>query len=143
MAKTYAQCKAEVEATHPEFRVQEGTTVTVITPASDPATYDAMAAERAQWCVEASVAHDEQTITKTLGDQIQAHVHNMEAARDKLQVDDADRQAVNTGPRWDAATGNQRSEMLRVSLDEGLLSLGALIKYLVRKGVIDPSEEAL
>jgi hypothetical protein len=60
MAKTYAECEAQVIAAHPSFSVQVIEEVTVITPDSDPEAYDAMVAERAQWCVDHSVQKDAQ-----------------------------------------------------------------------------------
>ena len=48
---TPEEIEAQIRADHPEFRVQEGGGVTVISPESDPETYEAMIAERVEWAI--------------------------------------------------------------------------------------------
>jgi hypothetical protein len=50
---TPEELESQIRADHPEFRVSEGDEVTVISPESDPETYEAMIAERVQWQIEA------------------------------------------------------------------------------------------
>jgi hypothetical protein len=137
MAKTYAECEAQVTTNHPTFSVQNGDEVTVISPVIDPVIYDAMVAERAQWCVEQSARQEHEDSQKQQRTQVRIALDQIALARQKLAVQPADRQAVNQMPVWTGATTAQKPEILRVSVDEALQDLAGVIETLVGRGIVE------
>jgi hypothetical protein len=89
MAKTYAECEAQVIAAHPTFSVQTGEEVSIITPASDPDTYAMMVDERATWCVEQSARQEAQDAERQEGRDVMGKVTALETTADRLRSAEA------------------------------------------------------
>lgn len=76
---TPEEIEAKVRTDHPEFRVGEGDEVTIISPETDPETYEAMIAERVEWLVEAEEVAADVAAEKTRADQVKLRYDALKA----------------------------------------------------------------
>jgi hypothetical protein len=142
MVLTAEEIRANLIAKHPTISDLTGGGLVTLDP-DNPDDLDAYNARIDQWVaamLETQANEEAEGVKKTQRAQVRTALTQIDAARTKLAVTPADRQAVGQGPAWGTATQAQKIDILRVSADEALQDLAGVIHTLIGRGVVEGEE---